>query len=71
MVSTPHLIDSDTYDESYAAFVPLAERALESGWIMNYGSQSISKAGSVASSNTPLGLEPVGQDCEFSLCHGL
>lgn len=65
MVSTAHLIDADTYDESYAAFVPLAEQALQSGWVMNYGSQSISRAGSVASSDTPLGLEPVEQDCEF------
>lgn len=64
-VSTPHLIDNATYQESYAAFESLAKQALSSGWIMNYGSQAISKTGTEASSNTPLGLEPVGQDCEF------
>lgn len=31
---------------------------------MNYGSQAISKVGVLASSDTPLGLDPVDQDCE-------
>lgn len=63
-VSIPHLVENATYQESYTAFEPLAKQALSLGWTMDYGSQSISKAGVKASDNTPLGLEPIGQDCE-------
>lgn len=69
VVSLPHLIDNETYQESYAAFEPLAKQALSLGWTMNYGSQAISQAGVKASVNTPLGLEPKQQDCKCLSSH--
>lgn len=60
----PHRINNATYQESYAAFAAYAKRAADLGAVMNYGAQPITPNAVQASSDTPLGLTPVNQDCE-------
>ena len=64
VVSMPHIVDNETYQESYAAFSAYAEQAAAFGAVMNYGSQPVIPSAVQASSNTPLNLTHVNQDCE-------
>ncbi|KAK7737355.1 hypothetical protein SLS53_006658 [Cytospora paraplurivora] len=62
VVSLPHAVNNATYQESYEAFVPLAEQAASKGWSMEYGAQLMSASGAEAASDTPLNLSLVSQD---------
>lgn len=62
----PHIVDNGTYQESYAAFSAYAEQAAAFGGVMNYGSQPVTPSAIQASSNTPLNLAFVNQDCKCS-----
>lgn len=64
VVSLPHKIDNQTYQESYSVFKDLAGQALARGWNMNYGSQPITATAAGESEDTPLNLTLVDQDCE-------
>lgn len=63
VLSMPHKIDNATYQESYAAFSIYAKQAAAFGATMNYGSQPIIPNAVQASSDTPLGLTYINQDC--------
>lgn len=62
VVSLPHKIDNQTYQESYSVFKDLAGQALARGWNMNYGSQPITATAAGESEDTPLNLTLVDQD---------
>ena len=63
----PHIINNVTYQESFAAFAASAKQAAKLGAAMNYGSQPITTSAVQASSDTPLGLTLVNQDCKCSI----
>jgi hypothetical protein len=65
VVSLPHKLDEATYNDSYAIFTKYEKQAADLGWHMNYGSQPISKLAVHKSSDTPLNLTNVEQDCEY------
>ena len=60
----PHTVNNATYQESYAAFAAYAKQAADLGAVMNYGSQPIIPNAVQASSDTPLGLRLLNQDCK-------
>ena len=62
----PHTINNATYQESHTAFSSYAKEAAAFGAVMNYGSQPITPTAVQASSDTPLNLTDVNQDCEYS-----
>lgn len=64
-----HQVDNDTYHEIYTTFAEYAKSAMASGWEMNYGSQPITRKAVLESSNTPLNLSLVDQDCKFFHMH--
>ncbi|KAI0409330.1 FAD-binding domain-containing protein [Xylaria palmicola] len=65
-VTMPHKVDRATYNETYATFTSLAEKALTRGWQLAFGSQPISANAARAASDTPLGLEVVEQDWAYA-----